>query len=236
MAVFELTIALLLVGAILSMWAERFGIPYPALLALAGAALTFIPGTPTVVLDPRLALALFVAPVLLDAAFDASPRDLKRNIYAVTSLAILAVGVTTVVVALVARHFVPGMSWGAAIVLGAIVAPPDTSAATTILRRLRPPHRLVVILQGESLFNDASALLIYRLAVTATMTGAVSGWTIAPLFLLTCGGGVVLGIVLAKTYFWLTTRVRRWQRMCCCSSSALSRCGSLPTGSGCPPF
>ena len=208
MAVFELTIALLLVGAILTMFAERFGIPYPAMLALAGAAFTFIPGTPTVVLDPQLALALFVAPVLLDAAFDASPRDLKRNLFAVTSLAILAVGVTTVVVALVARHFVPGMSWGAAIVLGAIVAPPDTSAATTILRSLRPPHRLVVILQGESLFNDASALLIYRVAVMATTTGAVSGWTIAPLFLLTCGGGVVVGIILARTYFWLTVRVR----------------------------
>jgi Na+/H+ antiporter len=208
MGVFELTIALLFVGAILTMGAERFGIPYPALLALAGAAFTFIPGTPTVVLDPQLALALFVAPVLLDAAFDASPRDLKRNLFAVTSLAILAVGVTTVVVALVARHFVPGLSWGAAIVLGAIVAPPDTSAATTILRALRPPHRIVVILQGESLFNDASALLIYRVAVMATMTGAVSGWSIAPLFLLTCGGGVLAGIILAKTYFWLTTRVR----------------------------
>jgi CPA1 family monovalent cation:H+ antiporter len=177
-------------------------------LALAGMALTFIPRIPTVVLDPQLALALFVAPVLLDAAFDASPRDLKRNIIPVTSLAILAVGVTTVVVALVARHFVPGLSWGAAIALGAIVAPPDTSAATTILRALRPPHRLVVILQGESLFNDASALLIYRVAVMATMTGAVSGWTIAPLFLLTCGGGVVIGIVLAKVYFWLTLRVK----------------------------
>jgi monovalent cation/hydrogen antiporter len=208
MGVFELTITLLLVGAILSMLADRFGIPYPALLALAGVGLTFIPGSPTVVLDPQLALALFVAPVLLDAAFDASPRDLKRNIYAVTSLAIVAVGVTTVVVALVARHFVPGLSWGAAIALGAIVAPPDTSAATTILRALRPPHRIVVILQGESLFNDASALLIYRMAVMSTMTGMVSGWSIAPLFLLTCGGGVVLGIVLARTYFWLTTRVR----------------------------
>jgi CPA1 family monovalent cation:H+ antiporter len=207
MGVFELTIALLFVGAILTMWAERFGIPYPALLALAGAAFTFIPGTPTVVLDPQLALALFVAPVLLDAAFDASPRDLKRNLFAVTSLAILAVGVTTVVVALVARHFIPGLSWGAAIVLGAIVAPPDSAAATTILRALRPPHRIVVILQGESLFNDASALLIYRVAVMATMTGAVSGWSIAPLFLLTCGGGVIVGIILARTYFWLTTRV-----------------------------
>jgi len=210
MGVFELTITLLLVGAILSMWAERFGIPYPALLALAGAALTFIPGSPTVVLDPQLALALFVAPVLLDAAFDASPRDLKRNLPAVTSLAILAVGVTTVAVALVARHFVPGLSWGAAIVLGAIVAPPDTSAATTILRRLRPPHRIVVILQGESLFNDASALLIYRVGVMTTMTGAVAGWTIAPLFLLTCGGGVIAGIILAKIYGWLTTRIREF--------------------------
>ena len=207
MGVFELVITLLLVGAVLSMWANRLGIPYPAMLALAGVALTFIPGTPQVVLDPRLALALFVSPVLLDAAFDASPRDLKRNLVAVSSLAILAVGVTIVAVALIARHYVPGMSWAAAIALGAIVAPPDTSAATTVLRRVRPPHRLLVILQGESLFNDASALLVYRVAVTAAMTGAVSGWKIAPLFLLTCGGGVITGVLLAKFYLWATTRV-----------------------------
>ena len=207
MGVFELTITLLLVGAILSMWADRLDIPYPSLLALAGVALTFIPGAPPVVLDPRLALALFVSPVLLDAAFDSSPRDLRRNLFPVVSLATLAVGVTTVAVALVARHFVPGMGWAPAVALGAIVAPPDTSAATTVLRRLRPPHRLVVVLQGESLFNDASALLIYRLAVTAATTGAVSGWTIAPLFLLTCGGGVVAGVLLAKIYIWLTHRI-----------------------------
>jgi CPA1 family monovalent cation:H+ antiporter len=100
------------------------------------------------------------------------------------------------------------MSWAAAIALGAIVAPPDTSAATTVLRRVRPPHRLLVILQGESLFNDASALLVYRVAVTAAMTGAVSGWKIAPLFLLTCGGGVVAGVLLAKFYLWATKRVK----------------------------
>jgi monovalent cation/hydrogen antiporter len=207
MGLFELVITLLLVGAVLSMWADRIGIPYPALLALAGAALTFIPGTPQVILDPRLALALFVSPVLLDAAFDASPRDLKRNLVAVSSLALLAVGMTIVAVAFVARHIVPGMSWPAAIALGAIVAPPDTSAATAVLRHLRPPHRLVVILQGESLFNDASALLVYRLAVTTAMTGAVSGWTIAPLFVLTCGGGVVTGMLLARLYLWATQRV-----------------------------
>src|SRR5579863_2171469 len=133
MGIFELTLTLLLVGAVLAMWADRLGIPYPALLALAGAALTFIPGTPQVMLDPRLALALFVSPVLLDAAFDASPRDLKRYLRPVTNLAILAVGFTVVAVALVARHFTPGMSWAAAVALGAIVAPPDTSAATTVL-------------------------------------------------------------------------------------------------------
>lgn len=207
MGIFELTITLLLVGAVLSMWADRLGVPYPAMLALAGAALTFIPGTPQVMLDPRLALALFVAPVLLDAAFDASPRDLKRYLRPVGNLAIFAVGFTIIAVALVARHFVPGMSWPVAITLGAVVAPPDTSAATTVLRRLRPPHRLMVVLQGESLFNDASALLIYRLAVAAATTGAVSGWSVAPIFVLTCGGGVVVGILLARLYLWATTHV-----------------------------
>jgi CPA1 family monovalent cation:H+ antiporter len=207
MGIFELTITLLLVGAVLSMWADRLAVPYPALLAVAGAALTFIPGTPQVILDPRLALALFVAPVLLDAAFDASPRDLKRYLRPVSNLAILAVGFTVISVALVARHFFPSMSWAVAVTLGAIVAPPDTSAATTVLRRLRPPHRLMVVLQGESLFNDASALLIYRLAVAAATTGTLSGWSVAPIFLLTCGGGVVAGILLARLYLWATKHV-----------------------------
>ncbi|MDB6045549.1 MAG: Na+/H+ antiporter [Gammaproteobacteria bacterium] len=207
MGIFELVITLLLVGAVLALWADKAGIPYPALLALAGAALTLIPGTPQIVLDPRLALALFVSPVLLDAAFDASPRDLKQNLVAVSSLALIAVGMTIVAVAFVAKHLVPGISWPAAVALGAIVAPPDTSAATTVLRRLRPPHRLMVILQGESLFNDASALLVYRFAVAAAMTGTVSGWSVVPMFLITCGGGVVLGIVLARVYLWATTHV-----------------------------
>jgi CPA1 family monovalent cation:H+ antiporter len=207
MGIFELTITLLLVGGVLALWADRLGVPYPALLALAGAALTFIPGTPQVMLDPRLALALFVSPVLLDAAFDASPRDLKRYLRPVSNLAVLAVGFTVVLVAIVARHFVPGMSWAVAVALGAIVAPPDTSAATTVLRRVRPPHTLVVVLQGESLFNDASALLIYRFAVAAATTGALSGWSIAPAFILTCGGGVIAGILLARFYLWATAKI-----------------------------
>lgn len=174
MALFEIIIALLLVGAVLSLWADRLGVPYPALLALAGVALALIPGTPQVILDPQLALALFVAPILLDAAYDASPRDLKRNLAAVSSLAIAAVVATILAVAAVIHRMVPTMSWPTAMTLGAIVAPPDASAAVAVLRRLRPPHRLVVILEGESLFNDASALLAYRVAATAAMTGVVA--------------------------------------------------------------
>src|ERR671912_1206965 len=111
MEVFEVVVALLLGGAALAALARRIGAPYPALVALAGAALALIPGVPTLVLDPELALALFVAPVLLDAAFDSSPRDLRRNWRAVTGLALVAVGLTVVAVALVARWLVPGIPW-----------------------------------------------------------------------------------------------------------------------------
>ncbi len=207
MVIFELVIALLLVGAVLALWANRLGVPYPALLSVAGAALALMPGAPQVVLDPQLALALFVAPVLLDAAYDASPRDLKANLTPVVSLALIMVALTIGAVAVVARKLVPDISWAAAVALGAIVAPSDASAATAVLQRLRPPHRVMVILQGESLFNDASALLVFRLAVSAAITGAVSGWSVVPAFLLTCGGGVVAGILLARTYLWLTSRV-----------------------------
>jgi len=207
MRVFEVVVALLLGGAALAAVARRFGAPYPALVALAGAALALIPGLPTVVLDPELALALFVAPVLVDAAFDASPRDLRANWRQVASLALGAVALTIVVVALVVRWLVPDMPWGAGIALGAIVAPPDAAAATTVLKQLRPPHRLLVILEGESLFNDASALLVYRLAVGATLTGFVSGWSILPTLLVVTVGSVVLGLVLAPAMLAVSRRI-----------------------------
>src|SRR6476646_5709151 len=201
MRVFEVVIALLVGGAALAALARRIGAPYPALMALAGAALALIPGVPTLVLDPELALALFVAPVLLDAAFDSSPRDLRANWRPVASLALGAV-------ALVARALVPDMPWAAAIALGAIVAPPDAAAATTVLKQLRPPHRLLVILEGESLFNDASALIVYRLAVGATITGFLSGWTVVPTLLVVTLGSVVLGLLLSRATVFLTARIR----------------------------
>src|SRR5215216_2460843 len=207
MEVFEVVIALLLGGAALAALARRMSAPYPALVALAGAALALIPDVPTLVLDPELALALFVAPVLVDAAFDASPRDLRANWRAVTSLALGAVALTIAVVALVAKALVPDMPWGAAVALGAIVAPPDAAAATTVLKQLRPPHRLLVILEGESLFNDASALLVYRLAVGATIAGVLSGWSVLPTLLVVTVGSVVLGLALAPLSLAVNARI-----------------------------
>lgn len=203
MVLFELVIALLLAGALLTAWSRRLGIPYPALLALAGAAVAILPGMPEVALEPGLALALFVAPVLLDAAFDASPRDLRDNWVPIGALAVVVVGLTVAAVALVARALVPEMPWAAAVALGAIVAPPDASAATAVLRQLRPPHRMLVILEGESLLNDATALLIYRTAVAAAAGGATFGWHILPELLLTAGGGAALGFVLARLWRFL---------------------------------
>jgi monovalent cation/hydrogen antiporter len=204
--VFEVVIAMLIGGAALAAVARRIGAPYPALVALAGAALALIPGVPTLVLDPELALALFVAPVLVDAAFDSSPRDMRANWRAIASLALGAVALTIVVVAVVARLLVPDMPWAAAIALGAIVAPPDAAAATTVLKQLRPPNRLLVILEGESLFNDASALLVYRLAVGATLT-AFTGWNVLPTLLVVTVGSVVLGLVLSRLTLMVNARI-----------------------------
>ncbi len=208
MPLFEIVIALLLAGAILSAWARRIRVPYPALLALAGAGLALLPRVPSVTLDPELALALFVAPVLLDAAFDSSPRDLKRHWRPVVALAVALVGVTIAAVAVVARLSVPGLPWPAAVALGAIVAPPDAAAATAVLKQMRPPHRLLVILEGESLFNDASALLVYRLAVGAAMAGSFSSWSALPTLLVVCIGSVLVGAVLSRLTLFVVRRVR----------------------------
>lgn len=207
MQVFEIVIALLLAGAALTALSRRIGTPYPAMVALAGAGLALVPGTPTLVLDPELALTLFVAPVLLDAAFDSSARDLRQNWRSIAGLAVGAVALTIGVVAAVARLLVPEMSWAVAVALGAIVAPPDAAAATAVLKQLRPPHRLLVILEGESLFNDASALLIYRLAVGVALAGALSPASVIPLLLVVTVGSVVLGFALSRVIIPLTARI-----------------------------
>jgi Na+/H+ antiporter len=201
---------LLLFGAavVLAAAARRVGAPYPVFLALGGALLAFVPGAPSITFPPDLALAIFVAPVLLDAAYDASLRDLRDNWAPVTGLVIFAVGFTTAAVAMVAHALVPTMPWGAAIALGAVVAPPDAVAATAVLRQLRPPQRLLTILEGESLLNDASALLIYRLAVGAIAAGSFSITAVAPVFLIAVAGSVAAGLALGWLVFRLIDRVR----------------------------
>jgi CPA1 family monovalent cation:H+ antiporter len=198
MADLEQLLLLFIAALILAAAARRVGAPYPVFLALGGALLAFVPAAPSFTLPPELALALFVAPVLLDAAYDASLRDLRDNWAPVTGLVVFAVGLTTAAVAVVARTLVPSMPWASAIALGAIVAPPDAVAATAVLRQLRPPHRILTILEGESLLNDATALLIYRLAVGAVAARSFSISAVAPAFLLAVAGSVVVGPALDR--------------------------------------
>jgi CPA1 family monovalent cation:H+ antiporter len=201
-------LALVLAAVTLAAVARRVGAPYPVFLALGGALLAFLPGAPSLTVPAELALAIFVAPVLLDAAYDASPRDLRDNWAPVTGLVVFAVGFTTAAVAVVARMLIPEMSWAPAIALGAVVAPPDAAAATAVLRQLRPPHRLLTILEGESLLNDASALLIYRLAVGAVAAGGFSIGAVAPAFLVAVAGSVVAGPALGLLFLRVAERVQ----------------------------
>ena len=208
MNVFESLLLLLFAAVLLAAIARRVGAPYPAFLAIGGAVLAFLPHRPTMVLDPQLALALFVAPVLLDAAYDASPRDLKDNWLPLTALVVGAVGVTTIAVAWVTVLLVPAVPWSAAIALGAVVAPPDAAAATAVLRHVRPPHRVMTILSGESLLNDATALLIYRAAVGAAVARNFDPDHLVPAFLLGIAGSVVIGPALAWLFLRFTRGIR----------------------------
>jgi Na+/H+ antiporter len=208
MGEFEQLLGLFVAAVILAAVARRVGAPYPVFLALGGALLAFVPGAPSLRVPPELALALFVAPVLLDAAYDASLRDLRDNWAPVTGLVVFAVAFTTAAVAVVAHTLIPTMPWAAAIALGAVVAPPDAAAATAVLRPLRPPHRILTILEGESLLNDASALLIYRLAVGAVAANGFSIAVVAPTFLLTVAGSLVVGRALGWLLLRLLERVQ----------------------------
>jgi monovalent cation/hydrogen antiporter len=146
---------------------------------------------------------LFVAPILVDAGYDASLRDLRDNWAPLVGLVVVAVLLTTAAVAVVAHALVPGLPWAAAVAMGAIVAPPDAVAATAVLRPLRPPQRILGILEGESLLNDASALLIYRLAVGAVAAGGFSVQAVAPTFVLAVLGSLLAGPALG----WLAQRL-----------------------------
>ncbi len=206
MTTFEWIIGLLLAAVALSALARRLGVPYPTFLAVGGALLAFVPASPSWTLDPSLALALFVAPVLLDAAYDTSLRDLRANWLPVSMLVVAAVAVTTVTVAVLVHHLVPDMSWAAAIALGAIVAPPDAAAATAVLRQVNLPYRIMKVLEGESLLNDASALLIYRIAVGTVAAQHLSWTAFSSSVALVLVGSVIAGYLFAKLWIFATPR------------------------------
>ncbi|QKC81873.1 sodium:proton antiporter [Mesorhizobium sp. NZP2077] len=205
MALFELTLILLLTAVALTALSRRLEIPYPSLLALAGVGIAFVPGAPMIEIDPELALALFIAPVLLDAAYDTSLRDLKRYRLSLLLLALGAVVFTTVVVAFVGWKMA-GLPIAAAIALGAIVAPPDAVAASAVLGQFKVPHRITAILQGESLLNDATALLIYRLAVSAAL-GSIMLSNAIPTILLSTIGSLIAGYVLGRLSLLTLARI-----------------------------
>ncbi len=207
MAIFESVLVLLVVAVGLAALARRWHAPYPALLAGLGIVLALLPGMPRVVLDPQLALALFVAPVLLDAAYDTSTRDLRDNWVPITALVVVAVGISTAAVAWVAKALVPDLPWAAAVALGAIVAPPDAAAAAAMLKQAGLPYRLTQILGGESLFNDATALLTYRAAVGVAMGGTLSPTTAVPTLAIVVVGSIAAGAAAGWVFVRIIDRI-----------------------------
>ncbi len=204
---------LLALVAALATLARRLSIPYPILMVLGGLALSVVlgvsrdllPGFARIELEPELVFLLLLPPILFSAAYFTSPRELAANARPIGLLAIGLVLATTVVVGVVIHGLVPELGWAAAFALGAIVSPPDAVAATAIAQRLGLPARQVTILEGESLVNDATALVAYRLAVAAAVTGIFSLTDAIGAFAWVSIGGVVIGLLVG----WLMVEVEK---------------------------
>jgi Na+/H+ antiporter len=191
-----LIILALMIGA--SGIADKIKLPVPVLLLIAGIGIGFVPAMPAVELNPEIIMLLFLPPLLYDAAFNISFKEFKTNIQTISALAIGLVFLTTVGVAVIAHYMIPGMSWPLAFVLGAILSATDAVAAIGITKGLGLSHKTLTILEGESLVNDASALVAYRFGVAA-VTGIAFVFLKAWLqFLLVLGGGFIVGFVVAK--------------------------------------
>jgi CPA1 family monovalent cation:H+ antiporter len=202
-SVLELLLGVLLLVALLTVVAGRIGIPYPILMTLGGLLLSLVPNLPRLDLGPDLVFLLILPPLLFGAAFFTSARELWRNARPIGLLAIGLVLATTVAVAVVVHAMVPTIGWAAAFALGAIVSPPDAVAATAIAQRLGLPPRLVTIIEGESLVNDATALVVLRLAVVAVGTGTFSLGEAAMSYVWVSVGGVLTGLVVG----WLVVQI-----------------------------
>jgi monovalent cation/hydrogen antiporter len=201
----ELVIFGLLAGIVaFAFLANLVHVPYPITLVLGGTAIGFIPGIPSVELDPELVLLIFLPPLLYGAAFFTSLRDLRRNARAIALLAVGLVLGTMAAVALIA-HYVIGLDWDVAFVLGAIVSPTDAVAPAEIMRRLGAPRRLVAVVEGENLTNDWTALILYRVAVAAVVSGSFSLLDASVEFVLSGVGGLGIGLAAG----WVIRQIRR---------------------------
>jgi monovalent cation/hydrogen antiporter len=187
-------VAILVSVALLLVAAERTNVPYPILLVVGCLGIGFIPGIPNIQLPPDLVLIAVLPPLLYGSAFFTSLRDLRENAFAITLLAIGLVLSTMVIVAVVAHALIPGLSWGVAFVLGAVVSPTDPTAATAIAERVGLPRRLVALIEGESLVNDGTALVAYKFAVIAVVSGTFSFGEAAGSFALNVVGGIAIGL------------------------------------------
>ena len=189
-------LGLLGVLAALLIAAPKLRIPYPIFLVLGGLALGFVPGMPSLSLPPEVVLVAVLPPLLYLSAYRTSLRDLRANARAIGILAIGLVAATTLTVAVVAHAAVTDMSWSAAFALGAVVAPTDPIAATAIMRRLGVPRRLVSIVESESLVNDGMALVLFRVAVVAAVSGQFSIWDVSWRFVWAVVGGIGIGMIV----------------------------------------
>jgi len=204
---FEIVILVLTLLVTLLSFADKFRLPSPVLLVLMGLGIGFIPAMPRVVLSPEVVFFLFLPPVLYDAASHTSWLEFKTEIRPIATLAIALVFFTTVAVAIASHYFIPGFTWALGFVLGAIVSPPDAVAATSITKGLGLNRRVVTILEGESLVNDASALIAYKFAIAAVGTGTFIFWQAGLNFLVDVSGGVATGIVIGLVFIFIHRKV-----------------------------
>ncbi|HSU97252.1 MAG TPA: Na+/H+ antiporter [Gemmatimonadaceae bacterium] len=202
----EIVIFLLIIAAGLEMLSRRIGVPRPILLVIAGTLLAFVPAAPTVRVDPDVVFFIFLPPLLYWAAINTSYREFRRNGVDIMLLAVGLVVATAAVVAAVAHAMFAMLSWPAAFALGAAVGPTDAVAATAVMRRFGVPRTLVSILEGESLVNDATSLVIFEMAVTAGDTGQFSLGPALLSFLWAAGGGIIFGLAAG----WCIASLRRW--------------------------
>jgi CPA1 family monovalent cation:H+ antiporter len=204
---FELAIAMFLAIIILHYLAHRVGLPPPVALIAGGGLLAFLPGVPTITIDPALVIVLFLPPLLMDSAWVIALGQLRRHTIGIASLAIGAVLFTTIVVAVVTRLLFPSWPWAACAALGAIVAPPDAVSARAVLQRVTLPRRLRILLEGESLLNDATGLVLFRFAIAAGVTGSFSATDVVGGFMLLAGGGALVGIAVGMIWVKLVRRL-----------------------------